>query len=51
MSGYEANRPVSLEPTEEGRRHNRRIDLRFLIAAPTADVLTEIRQRVGGVSP
>jgi flagellar motor protein MotB len=52
VSAYEAHRPVSLEPTDDGRRLNRRIDLRFLIAAPPADELTAIRQRVGrAVSP
>jgi len=52
VSAYEAHRPVSLEPTDDGRRLNRRIDLRFLIAAPRADELTAIRQRVErAVSP
>lgn len=46
VSGYEAHRPVSLEPTPAGRRLNRRIDLRFLIAAPSPNELTEIRRRV-----
>jgi hypothetical protein len=52
VSGYEAHRPVSLEPTPDGRRLNRRIDLRFLIAAPAAAELTAVRKRVGGaISP
>ncbi|HSA79385.1 MAG TPA: hypothetical protein VLE23_01100 [Geminicoccaceae bacterium] len=52
VSAYEAHRPVSIETTPEGRRLNRRIDLRFLIAAPPADELTAIRQRVErAVSP
>jgi chemotaxis protein MotB len=52
VSAYEAHRPVSRAPTEEGRRLNRRIDLRFLIAAPSAAVLTGIRRQVGrDVSP
>lgn len=46
VSSYEAHRPVSRAPTEEGRRLNRRIDLRFLIAAPSADELAQIRERV-----
>ena len=49
VSGYEAHRPVSLAadaPT--GRRLNRRIDLRFLIAAPSAEELTTLR---GAVAP
>jgi chemotaxis protein MotB len=52
VSGYEAHRPVSLEPTPDGRRLNRRIDLRFLIAAPPAAELTAVRERVGrAISP
>jgi chemotaxis protein MotB len=51
VSDYEAQRPVSLEPTPEGRRLNRRIDLRFLIAAPSEERLNEIRGRVGGAAP
>lgn len=46
VSGYEAHRPVSLEPTPAGRRLNRRIDLRFLIAAPSQQELTEIHREV-----
>jgi chemotaxis protein MotB len=48
VSGYEAHRPVSLEPTPAGRRLNRRIDLRFLIAAPSPQELTEIHRRMRG---
>ena len=48
VSGYEAHRPVSLAATPDGRRLNRRIDLRFLIAAPSADELTTLR---GAVAP
>jgi chemotaxis protein MotB len=51
VSDYEAQRPVSLEPTPDGRRLNRRIDLRFLIAAPSEEQLNEIRSRVGAVPP
>ena len=52
VSAYEAHRPVSLAPTPEGRRLNRRIDLRFLIAAPSEDELTAIRERYGrDISP
>jgi flagellar motor protein MotB len=46
VSGYEAHRPVSLESTPAGRRLNRRIDLRFLIAAPSQAQLTEIRRQI-----
>jgi flagellar motor protein MotB len=51
VSDYEAQRPVSLEPTPDGRRLNRRIDLRFLIAAPSEEQLNEIRSRVGPAPP
>jgi len=46
VSNYEAQRPVSLGPTPEDRRLNRRIDLRFLIAAPSEAQLDEIRRRM-----
>jgi chemotaxis protein MotB len=46
VSGYEAHRPVSLEPTDAGRRLNRRIDLRFLIAAPSEQNLTRIQRQI-----
>jgi chemotaxis protein MotB len=51
VSGYEAHRPVSPEPTPAGRRLNRRIDLRFLIAAPSEHDLTEIQGRVRRGNP
>ncbi len=52
VSGYEAHRPVSLAATPAARRLNRRIDLRFLIAAPAEDQLGVIRQQVEqGISP
>lgn len=46
VSSYEAHRPVSLERTPEGLRLNRRIDLRFLIAAPPERELNQVRQQV-----
>jgi chemotaxis protein MotB len=46
VSNYEAQRPVSLGPTPEGQRLNRRIDLRFLIAAPSEAQLDAIRDRM-----
>ena len=46
VSNYEAQRPVSLGPTAEDRRLNRRIDLRFLIAAPSVAQIDEIRGRM-----
>jgi chemotaxis protein MotB len=46
VSAYEAHRPVAPETTTDGRRLNRRIDLRFLIAAPSVDEVSAIRGRV-----
>jgi chemotaxis protein MotB len=46
VSNYEAQRPVSLGPAPADRRLNRRIDLRFLVAAPSDAQLDEIRSRV-----
>ena len=46
VSNYEAQRPVSLGPTPDDRRLNRRIDLRFLIAAPSEAQLDAIRERM-----
>jgi chemotaxis protein MotB len=46
VSAYEAKRPVSIEETVEARRHNRRIDLRFLIAAPSEEELGRIRGEI-----
>jgi hypothetical protein len=51
VSNYEAQRPVSLGPTPEDRRLNRRIDLRFLIAAPSEAQLDEIRSRMHAPAP
>lgn len=46
VSSYEAHRPVSLERSADGLRLNRRIDLRFLIAAPPEQELNQIRRQV-----
>lgn len=46
VSNYEAQRPVSAGTDPEDRRLNRRIDLRFLIAAPSEAQLGDIRNRV-----
>lgn len=42
VSGYEARRPVLAEATDEARRVNRRIDLRFLARGPNAEALAEL---------
>lgn len=46
VSSYEAHRPVSSDRSAEGLRLNRRIDLRFLIAAPSEQELNQIRRQV-----
>jgi flagellar motor protein MotB len=46
VSSYEAHRPVSSDRSAEGLRLNRRIDLRFLIAAPPEQELNQIRRQV-----
>jgi hypothetical protein len=51
VSNYEAQRPASLGLGTEDRRLNRRIDLRFLIAAPSEAQLDEIRRRVRASPP
>ena len=42
VSGYEARRPVASGATEEARRVNRRIDLRFLARGPDAAALADL---------
>ncbi|MEO1020297.1 MAG: hypothetical protein AAFY56_21805 [Pseudomonadota bacterium] len=43
VSSYEARRPVGDPASEAGRARNRRIDLRFIVAAPTPEELAEFR--------
>lgn len=43
VSGYEARRPVAHGESEEARRQNRQIDLRFLVAAPSAVEVSKLR--------
>lgn len=47
VSGYGANRPVSDNVSDEGRRKNRRIDLRFVLAYPTDDQVTKATKGLG----
>lgn len=42
VSGYEARRPVAAGETDEARRVNRRIDVRFLSRGPDAAALAEL---------
>lgn len=51
VAGYEARRPVAPGSTPEERRLNRRIDLRFLVAAPNDAELATIIRRLGLRAP
>lgn len=46
VAAYEARRPVVRDTTPEARRRNRRIDLRFLLAAPSEAELAAIRAQL-----
>jgi chemotaxis protein MotB len=46
MSAYADTRPVAGNDTEEGRRQNRRIDLRFILATPDEGELVDVRRRL-----
>lgn len=46
VSAYAARRPVATQDTDAGRRKNRRIDLRFLMAAPPPVLVENARQQV-----
>jgi flagellar motor protein MotB len=50
VSAYEARRPVTTGTSLEQRRLNRRIDLRFLVAAPAGDDLERLRRRFDAAS-
>jgi len=49
VSGYADRRPVAPNEDEEGRRHNRRIDLRFIMSPPklTPDAVVAIEEQLG----
>jgi chemotaxis protein MotB len=51
VAGYEARRPVASGDTPEARRLNRRIDLRFLVAAPDDAELGGLIRRLGDAPP
>ena len=46
VSAYAERRPVAPHGSEEGRRHNRRIDLRFLMAAPSPEMVDAVENRM-----
>jgi chemotaxis protein MotB len=48
VSGYGEERPAYANETAEGRAHNRRIDLRFLLAAPSPEDLERMRLKAIG---
>ncbi len=51
VSAYASRRPVAEQNTDTGRRKNRRIDLRFLMAAPPPAMVENARQQVDGIQP
>lgn len=51
VSSYEARRPVLDQPTPEARRLNRRIDLRFVVAAPSAEEVARVREQIAPARP
>jgi len=46
MGAYADTRPVAPNDTETGRRQNRRIDLRFILATPESGELLDIEQKL-----
>ncbi len=50
VSGYGENRPVpgADNSTDDGRRRNRRIDIRFIVAYPTAAQFEEVQRLLEG---
>lgn len=50
VSGYGENRPVARNDTDENKKSNRRVDLRFLMAHPTDSELNRARQEIDGTT-
>jgi flagellar motor protein MotB len=46
VSSYEARRPVAHDASAEAQRLNRRIDLRFVVAAPAGEELEQLRRTI-----
>lgn len=51
VSGYAERRPVAAGRSPDARRLNRRIDLRFIVAAPSRDQLEAVRSDLEAVVP
>ncbi len=51
VSGYGENRPVSPNDTDENKKNNRRVDLRFLMAQPTEIELDRARRDIEDSNP
>lgn len=51
VSGYGENRPVADNNSDDGRRRNRRIDIRFIVAYPTAAQFEEVQRLLDGKMP
>lgn len=51
VSGYGENRPVARNDTDENKKSNRRVDLRFLMAHPTDSDLDRARKEFDGINP
>ena len=48
VSGYGENRPVAPNDTDEHKKNNRRVDVRFLMARPTDAELERARREIDG---
>ena len=46
VSGYAEYRPVKSNRTPAGKKANRRIDLRFLIASPTLEEIKRLQEKI-----
>lgn len=53
VSGYADRRPVASNESDEGRRLNRRIDLRFIMSPPklTPEAVTAVEEHLGSAVP
>ena len=46
IAGYGRERPVAANDTDENKRKNRRIDLRFIMLTPRASVMDQIDEEI-----